>query len=246
MKTTDIIKQCGEVAGMLWQRGWAERNGGNLVVLLPSDIEPDILALPPLTQPIDTQVSVPHLANRFLYCKGGGCRMRDLADTPMEYGSIIRILPDGLHYVIVACKPIHPTSELPAHLSIHNMMAAQGINHTATLHTHPQSLIALSHNEKLLEGLDASPNALTSLLWDMLPEARLFVPRGIGIVPYLEPGSVALAQSTMRGLEDHDIVLWAKHGVLAVGPNIIEAFDTIDIMEKSADIYLRSRIAMFF
>lgn len=244
MKTTDIIKQCGEVAGMLWQRGWAERNGGNLVVLLPSDIEHDILALPPLTHPIETQVEVPHLANRFLYCKGGGCRMRDLADTPMEYGSIIRIMPDGQHYVIVACKPIVPTSELPSHLLIHNKMVASGSNNTATLHTHPLSLIALSHNPRLLQGPDALPNGLTQILWDMLPEARLFVPKGIGIVPYLEPGSLELAQSTLDGLQNHDIVLWAKHGVLSVGSDIIEAFDTIDIMEKSADIYLRSRIAM--
>ena len=42
--------------------------------------------------------------------------------------------------------------------------------------------------------------------------------------------------------EGHDVVLWEKHGVLAVDTDIIEAFDQIDVLNKAAQIYLLSRL----
>lgn len=234
MTSTDILNQCAHVAQWLWQRQWAERNGGNMVALLPADADTEYRQLPPFSSPTPIGLSVPHLVGRHLYCKGSGCRMRDLARAPMDYGSIIRILPDGEHYIIVASRPILPTSELASHLAIHNYLVASHSPHQATLHTHPHHLIALSHRFPSLSDL-------SDQLLSMMPETRLFVPRGIGIVPYLEPGSVALAQQTLAQLHHHDIVLWSQHGVLAVGPDMEEAFDTIDIMEKSARILLLSQ-----
>ena len=229
------LNLCAEAAALLWQKGWAERNGGNLVVRLDDD---RLRFRPAISEPVPCGCRVPHLVGMFLYCKGSGHRMRDLAKAPLEHGSVIRICEGGEHYQIVMEHPIRPTSEITAHLLIHNTLVATGSTHRCSLHTHPQSLIALSHIDDVCQN-----GSLTSTLHSMLPEARLFVPRGIGIVPYLEPGSRRLASATMRSVEGHDIVLWRKHGVLAVGPDPIEAFDTIDIMEKSADIYLRLRSA---
>jgi len=39
--------------------------------------------------------------------------------------------------------------------------------------------------------------------------------------------------------------MWEKHGVLAVGENLIEAFDMIDTLSKSAQIYMDSRMMGF-
>jgi rhamnulose-1-phosphate aldolase len=33
-------------------------------------------------------------------------------------------------------------------------------------------------------------------------------------------------------------VLWEKHGVVAVGPDIMQAFDVVDVLNKSANIYM--------
>ena len=41
-------------------------------------------------------------------------RMRDLARWPMDNGSVIRILDDCASYVIIADKPVQPTSEVPS------------------------------------------------------------------------------------------------------------------------------------
>lgn len=233
----DLISQVAQVAGYLWQRGWAERNGGNIVVRL--DKMPDHMEHLNRDNdfgPFPTGVDVPHLVGVLFYCKGSGCRMRDLAESPFDNGSIIQICPDGRSYEIVSPQAIRPTSELTAHLAIHNRLMSTGSDMRATLHTHPTCLVALSHIDTLLEG-----DSLTHTLHSMIPEARLFCPKGIGIVPYLEPGTPALATATLKAIDNHELILWEKHGTLAIGTNIIEAFDTTDIMEKAADIYIKYR-----
>ena len=50
-----------------------------------------------------------------------------------------------------------------------------------------------------------------------------------------------MAEATIKALDDHKMVLWEKHGCLAVGRDTDEAFDLIDIMVKSASIYLIAR-----
>ena len=35
--------------------------------------------------------------------------------------------------------------------------------------------------------------------------------------------------------------MWEKHGVCAVGPNVMEAFDQVDVLNKSALIYEAAR-----
>ena len=40
---------------------------------------------------------------------------------------------------------------------------------------------------------------------------------------------------------DYDVTLWEKHGVCAVGPTIMEAFDQVDVLNKSAQIYISAK-----
>ena len=75
----------------------------------------------------------------------------------------------------------------------------------------------------------------------MIPETKAFCPRGLGIAPYALPGSSQLADATIRQLDDYDVVLWEKHGAFAVGEDIFEAFDQIDVLNKSAQIYMTAR-----
>ena len=55
------------------------------------------------------------------------------------------------------------------------------------------------------------------------------------------PSSVKLAEETVKGLQEHDVVLWEKHGVVAIGNDALEAFDQVDVLSKSAQIYLQAR-----
>ena len=231
------IDKVAEVAGYLWQKGWAERNGGNITVNITEFVDDEMRAMPGISAPHPIGSTLPHLAGCWFYCKGTGRRMRDLARDPMANGSIIRILPGCDSYEIVADAPVAPTSELPSHLTVHNWLLAKGSPYRASLHTHPIELVALTHSRKWME-----KDAATQMLWSMIPETRAFCPRGLGMVPYMLPSSNELAEATLRTLADnYDVVMWEKHGVFAVDTDILEAFDQVDVLNKAAQIYIAAR-----
>lgn len=231
------IQQVAEVAGYLWQKGWAERNGGNITINITDELDSETKCLPALAGPFSIGVTLPFLKGCFFYAKGTGKRMRDLAHEPMKNGAIIRICDDCAHYEIIADEVVMPTSELPSHLSVHNYLIAKGSPYKASLHTHPIELVALTHSQKWME-----KDVATKVLWSMIPETKAFCPRGLGMVPYMLPGSVELAEATIKTIDDdYDVVMWEKHGVFAVDTDIMSAFDQVDVLNKAALIYIASR-----
>ena len=234
------VEKIAEVAGYLWQNGWAERNGGNITVNITDLVDDEIKAMPAISEVKQIGTALPALKGCYFFFKGTGKRMRDLARWPMENGSIIRILDDCASYVIIAANAVMPTSELPSHLSVHARLIEKGSNYKATVHTHPIELIAMSHNKKFM-----GKDVLSNLLWSMIPETKAFCPLGLGIVPYQLPGSLKLAEETLKELEDYDVVMWEKHGVFAKGLDVMDAFDQIDVLSKSAKIYIDSKCMGF-
>ena len=61
------------------------------------------------------------------------------------------------------------------------------------------------------------------------------------MVPYKLPSSVELAEATIKELDDYDVVMWEKHGVFAVDTDIMAAFDQVDVLNKSAQIYIAAK-----
>nr|WP_320037290.1 rhamnulose-1-phosphate aldolase [uncultured Bacteroides sp.] len=230
------VAEVAEVAGYLWQKGWAERNGGNITINITDVVTDEIRGMKAISDKMQIGTTLPNLKGCYFFCKGTNKRMRDLARWPMENGSVIRICDDCASYEIIADQVVRPTSELPAHLSMHNYLIGSGSSYKAAMHTHPIDLVAMTHNPAFLE-----KDVLTKLLWSMIPETRAFCPRGLGIIPYKLPSSIELAEATVKELADYDVVMWEKHGVCAVGENVMEAFDMVDTLSKSAQIYLTAK-----
>lgn len=231
-----VIDQVAEVAGYLWQKGWAERNGGNITVNVTDLVDDEIKALPAIAPVRPIGKILPNLRGTYFYAKGTGKRMRDLARRPMENGAIIRVCDDCASYEIIADNAVLPTSELPSHLSLQDYLIGTGSCYKATLHTHPIELVAMSHIQRFLR-----PGEMTRVLWSMIPETLAFAPLGIGVVPYAMPGSLELADATLEQIKTHDVVLWEKHGTTSVGTDIMDAFDQTDVLCKSAHIYMCAR-----
>ena len=122
------VEQVAEVAGYLWQKGWAERNGGNITVNVTACVDDEIRKMPAIAPAVDMGTVLPHLKGCYFFCKGTNKRMRDLARRPMENGSVIRITDDCAHYEIIADNPVKPTSELPSHLAMHNYLLGKGFS----------------------------------------------------------------------------------------------------------------------
>jgi len=231
------VWEVAETAGYLWEKGWAERNGGNITLNITEHIDADMVSMSAISEPQEIGTVLPHLKGCWFYCKGTQKRMRDLAKDPMANGSIIRITDDCAHYEIIADCIVKPTSELPAHLSVHDYLLAKGSPYRASLHTHPIELVALTHNKAFM-----AKDVATKLLWSMIPETRAFCPRGLGMVPYMTPGSIHLADATIKTIDEgYDVAMWEKHGVFAIDTDIISAFDQVDVLNKAAQIYIAAK-----
>ena len=236
----DAPSEIASVAGWLWQRGWAERNAGNISVRIDKE-ELQQSVLPPQHPFLPLQKPFPGLGGQSFLVTGTNTRMRDVAASPADSILMIRVNDDGTGYRIIspsADTPLRPTSELTSHLCVHDMMLRKRPVHRVVMHTHVTELIALTQIRDLCDGL-----RLNRILLFMHPEARVFVPAGVGFVPYLLPGTATMGEATVKALEDHDVVLWEKHGVFATGRRPQEAFDIIDILAKSASIWFLCRSA---
>lgn len=231
------IERVAEVAGYLWTKGWAERNGGNISLNVTDLLGEEERELPVLGESRPLEEAMTHLCGHVFYVTGTGKRMRYVAKDPFANGALIRISKDGKSYDIIAEQPIQPTSELPSHLMMHDFLWANGRQNKVVLHTHPTEIIGMTHCKPFLDS-----DIITRTLWSMIPECRIIVPKGVGIIPYEVPGTLALAHATIEQLKKHDVVFWEKHGILAVGDDLIDCFDAIDTLNKSAQIYLAARM----
>jgi rhamnulose-1-phosphate aldolase len=240
MKETyeSLINDIAEVAGYLWNKGWAERNAGNISVNVTGYLPPSVSNKPALCPQVKLSKAFPALSNQYLFVTGTGKRMRDLARKPFDNACVIRINAGGDAYDIIAEQLIAPTSELPAHLSIHSWLKECRPDYKVVLHTHPTDLIALSQTT-----LYKDETTLNALLWGMHPETLIVLPKGVGVVPYEVPGTMALADLTLHALKSHDVVIWEKHGCLAIGENLLDAFDKIDTLSQSAQIFFYCKTA---
>lgn len=68
-----------------------------------------------------------------------------------------------------------------------------------------------------------------------------FLSPRFGHHPLSIPSSVELAEATIRELDDYDVVMWEKHGVFAVDVDVMAAFDQVDVLNKSALIYIAAK-----
>jgi rhamnulose-1-phosphate aldolase len=228
-----------EIAGTaqnLWKKGWAERSAGNFSInitgfLNNAELE-RLVQFPHQSLPGD----YPDLANRMFLVSGTASRMRDMAQNPSEFICFVYVSGSGSAFYCVGenqdGKSVKPTSELATHLAIHQLLVQNNSIEKVVLHAHVTELIALTQIP-----LFKSAEAINSLLWGMHPETVMFVPDGVGFIPYNLPGTEEIAQATLLELGKHRVIIWEKHGCLAVAKDLPEAFDTFDILAKSALIY---------
>jgi rhamnulose-1-phosphate aldolase len=234
----EAAARIGEVAMLLWEKGWAEGSGGNISVNVTEfypAIRMDFRTFPM----IPLEVKYPALAHHHIFISAKGSRMRNLAKDPGKGICLIKISKKGDCYQVLYEDPdsqLVPSSELPSHIALHNYMVKQGQGEKAIVHTHVHELVALTHDKNL-----QSETVLNDILLKMHTETAFFIPEGIGYVGMQIPGSQELAKATLKSLKNHKVILWEKHGCLATGKDVHEAFDRIDLMAKAAKIYLMGR-----
>lgn len=232
----NLIKEAGEISGLLWERGWAERNAGNFSINISEHYtkkELEALSSHPF---FPLQTSYPALSGQLFLVSGAGTRMRRIARHPAANVCFLYMNETGAAYHIVSVErgelPVKPTSELATHLAVHQALRQKNRPEKALLHAHVTELIALTQ----LSGFD-NEERLNEVLFGMHPEAASYISQTVGYVGYQLPGTEKLARATAKTMTDRRVVLWEKHGCLAVNQTLTEAFDDLDLLAKSARIY---------
>lgn len=246
MKNEDaerIWTKFAKTAGLLWKKGWAEANAGNMSLRLGL-VTDQIYRGFQLGEEENLPVTFADLAGQVIAVTGAGTRMRDVWKKPQSNVCLLKINDYGSGYRRFfnrdTDRGMQPTSELASHLAIHNMLSAGNRPEKAIVHTHPGNLIALTHIREFCH-----QETINQMLWSIQPETVVLASEGVALVPYLLTGTAGLANATTESLKHHRAVLWEKHGCLATGPTLEKAFDLIDVLEKSASIFFTCKNAGF-
>jgi rhamnulose-1-phosphate aldolase len=229
------VREFADVAGHLWDLGWAEASAGNISADVTS-----LMPHPPSNRRTDTELSpsFPALAGRRFLVTATGSKFRELRRSPEDGICLVEVSADGRRLswnsLVFGARGIRPSSELASHLEIYAALADAGSPSRAILHTHATHLATLSHLERC-----ADSNELNRLLWSTHPEAKIFAPRGVVMLPYVLPGSRELGTATARAVrQGADTVLWRYHGCIAHAPDPSTAFDRIHVLDKAAKMVL--------
>jgi rhamnulose-1-phosphate aldolase len=230
-----ILREFADVAGRLWELGWAEASAGNVSADVTS-----LLRYPPARgrTRMDLPYPVPTLAGRRFLVTATGSRFRQLARAPEDKVCLVEISSDGNAFdwsgLVWNGDEVRPTSELASHLEIYAALRERGSASLAILHTHATHLATLSHLRRC-----ADSDELNRLLWSTHPEAKIFAPRGVALLPYVLPGSNDLGAATARAVRaGANTVVWRFHGCIAHASDPSTALDRLHVLDKAAHMVL--------
>lgn len=223
-----------------WRQGWHERNGGNVSYRLTAEeaafVRGEQVIASGAWAPL--AAAVPALGKEMLLVTATGCYLRNIAEDPAANIGIVEIDPVGAAWRVAwgFANGARPTSELSAHLMNHAALMRRSDGCRRVLyHAHPTNVIAMT----FVVPLEA--RAFSRALWKAMTECVMVFPAGVGVVPCMVPGSVAIAEESARLVGSYDAVVWAHHGLFAAGETFDAAFGLMHAVEKAAGIYCRAR-----
>ena len=227
-----LLDQLGQVGKRLSEIGAAEGAAGNLSICLRESL--DVTSLFPKMQTVELPVPAPDLAGTTLIVTGSGRRLRDVLDAPADNLACIVVEPGGRTgnlFTSYDCPFRRVTSEFNSHLAVHHdQMRARNLKLHTVLHAQPIYLTFLSHLTNYQD-----KHYLNQHLLRWQPEMIFNFPEGMGILPFLIPGSVQLTVETMLALREYPLVIWSQHGVMARSDDsIFHALDLIEYAETAA------------
>jgi L-fuculose-phosphate aldolase len=118
-----------------------------------------------------------------------------------------------------------PSTELRMHLAAYAARPDVG----AVVHAHPVTAVALT-----VAGLPP-PN-------DLVPEAAVTLGL-VAVAPFATPGTDEVPASLAPLLPRHDVILLERHGAVALGRTLTEAFDRMETLERVARVALVAWLA---
>lgn len=229
-----FVREMAETTYNMWKFGWDERNGGNVSCILDEEEVAQYIDIHQVKYTIEPAFPVHELAGKYFIVTGSGKYFKNVVNDPETNLGLLRVSANGeLLEVLWGFKNgAVPTSELPSHFMSHIERLKVDPQHRVVIHNHATNVIAMSFVHDLNE------SAFTKTLWEMCTECIVVFPDGIGVIPWMVPGSNEIGIATAQKMVDHHAVLWPHHGIFGTGHSIDEAFGLIETIEKAAQIYM--------
>lgn len=123
----------------------------------------------------------------------------------------------------VSPAPMRPSSETLLHLEIYR----QRPDVRAVAHTH-----SIYASAAAVVGRDIPP---------LIDEMLMTIGGPIKVSKYAFPGTQELAEQAYAALGDRNAALLRNHGAVGVGPDIWEALEVCDLVERLAQIFVLAR-----
>ncbi|HEX6270210.1 MAG TPA: class II aldolase/adducin family protein [Anaerolineales bacterium] len=226
------LRQLGQVGKRLSDMGAAEGAAGNISVCFRESL--DITELFPQMQTIQLPLPAPELAGATLVITGSGRRLREIMDEPTANLACIIVEEGGRTGIVFTspdCQFQRVTSEFNSHLTVHHdQIQLREMQFQTILHAQPLYLTYLSHIPRYQD-----ERYLNTHLLRWQPETILNMPEGIGVLPFLLPGSPEQMSETVSSMREHRIVVWSRHGIVTrAGDSILHALDLIEYAETAA------------
>lgn len=222
-----------DIGELIWQRGWAEANAGNVSIRLPDSLSGDIQEI----------LNIKNKNYIWLLVSSSGSRYREFRKLGFSNFNLIGIDKDEFSSEktdtqIIFPDEREPTSEWITHKAVQQWLINNREDETVILHAHSTDWIIISNS---IDYEESKPELIKEIR-DGLPELNIYFPKGITLLPFAPPGSEELAEITLRGLVQSNIVIWEKHGILITAKDINCAFDYLEIISKAATVYLGNKI----
>ncbi len=182
-----------------------------------ADIEPFASDFHQKPRYIALSQPMPLLANTPFIVTGSGKFFRNVQLDPEANLGVVKVDSDGAGYHILwgLTDDAVPTSELPAHFLSHcERIKATNGKDRVIMHCHATNLIALTYV------LENNSDFFTRKLWEGSTECLVVFPDGVGILPWMVPGTDEI------GRGDRDGHAEALTGAVAVPRRLRQRPDT--------------------
>lgn len=233
IENAPFILEMVETTSNLYRLGWDERNGGNISYLLSAEDITPFLDVTKTIRNIPMDFDGSALIGKYFLVTGSGKYFKNVQKAPRENLGIIRVASDGKSVDLLwgLENGAVPTSELPSHFMSHIARLSVNPNNRIIMHCHATHLLAMTFTHDLDERL------FTRTLWQMCTECLVVFPDGVGIVPWLIPGTNEIGIATSEKMKETRLVVWPHHGIYGAGETMDETFGLIETAEKAAQVY---------
>jgi rhamnulose-1-phosphate aldolase len=185
MLQNPLIKELIRTSDAIYAHGWAERNGGNISMLLNDDLS----GLTPVK--LFPLSNVPqNLIGECIAITGSGRYLKNVSLDPEANLGVLRITENGAGLLWGFKDGAIPSSELASHLFSHSARREADPLHRVVTHTHATNLVAMTFIHRLDE------REFTKTLWNMCTECMMFFPDGVSVLPWMPCGTEEIGART--------------------------------------------------